>query len=222
MNRRTFALAGLALLPPTVATTAALAKRTARDADGHRTTKKRRPKTKIVTRTFRNGQQIRIPGLDTFGPAAPYPSSINVSGLTKGRILDLTLKLDEFSHTFPFDVDILLVAPDGRAAIVMSDTGLAGSVTGLVIRLDDQAATPLPKETKLTSGTFQPTNYDGSSDDFPAPAPQGVTTTALSVFRGAKPSGRWQLFVADHAGGDVGRISDGWSLTIKARIRTRT
>ncbi|MBA2518041.1 MAG: hypothetical protein H0V24_00080 [Chloroflexia bacterium] len=84
MNRRTFALAGLALLP---ATTTALAEpkprtagseRTSQTADARRTKNTTKPKRKIVTRTFANPRAITI--LDN-EPAAPYPSTITVSDL---------------------------------------------------------------------------------------------------------------------------------------------
>ena len=106
----------------------------------------------------------------------------------------------------------------------MGDAGDGVEVDGLRITLDDQAAEQLPFDTAMTSGSFQPTNYDagGSDDDlFPAPAPQGITNTALSIFRGADPNGRWKLFVTDDADSDDGVITGGWSLTIKARITTR-
>ncbi|MBA2518042.1 MAG: hypothetical protein H0V24_00085, partial [Chloroflexia bacterium] len=106
------------------------------------------------------------------------------------------------SHQYLADVNLLLVAPSGRAAFVMGDAGDGVEVDGLRITLDDQAAEQLPFDTAMTSGSFQPTNYDagGSDDDlFPAPAPQGITNTALSIFRGADPNGRWKLFVTDDA-----------------------
>ncbi len=41
-------------------------------------------------------------------PAASYPSSINVSDLP-GTITQVTVTLNNMSHTFPVDIDILLV-----------------------------------------------------------------------------------------------------------------
>ncbi|MDQ3693933.1 MAG: hypothetical protein M3464_09930 [Chloroflexota bacterium] len=158
------------------------------------------------------------------GPASLYPSTVTVRGLTKARILDVNLTLHDFRHEYPGDVDLLLVSPAGRAAIVMSDAGSLHRADNLTIRLDDRAAAPLPFADALTSGSFQPANHDagGSDDDlFPAPAPQGITNTALSIFRGANPNGRWKLFVSDDADSDDGLFTGGWTLTIKARITTR-
>jgi hypothetical protein len=45
--------------------------------------------------------------------ATPYPSNITVSGLV-GNITKLTVTINGFSHTFPDDVDMMLVAPNGN------------------------------------------------------------------------------------------------------------
>ena len=50
-----------------------------------------------------------------FNTASAYPSSVSFSNLS-GKIADVNLTLDGFRHTFPDDVDVLLVAPPTRAA----------------------------------------------------------------------------------------------------------
>src|SRR5262245_56614525 len=49
--------------------------------------------------------------------ATPYPPAIAVSGLT-GTITNVTVTLNSFSHTFPDDVGIVLVAPTGAALLL--------------------------------------------------------------------------------------------------------
>lgn len=223
MNRRKFTLAGLTLTP-VIATASGLASAATarRKKAGKRRKPKPRPGKKVVTRTFENPRWISVPGTGTKGPAFPYPSPIDVQGLNRGRILDVNLTLKGVAHLFPADIDIMLVAPNGKAAIVMSETGDDFSVTGLTITLDDQAPTPLPELTRLTSGTYRPRNYDGSEPDkFPAPAPQGVTATSLDTFTGLNPNGQWKLYVVDDEEIDSGMITGGWSLTITARVTTR-
>ena len=56
---------------------------------------------------------------------------------------------------------------------------------------------------------------------YPAPAPIPIGATRLATFDGINPNGEWQLFVADDAGGDTGQLVEGWSITIKAKVRTR-
>ena len=152
-------------------------------------------------------------------PATPYPSSINVAGLS-GTIAKLTLTLNGLNHTFPDDLDILLVGPQGQNLIVLSDVG--GSTDASVsLTLDDSAATSLPDGGALVSGIFRPANV-GSGDSFPAPAPSGPynstapqgAATLSSVFNGTNPNGTWRLYVADDEDLDIGSISSGWSLAI--------
>jgi len=149
-------------------------------------------------------------GLDA--TVSPYPSTIGVSGLPKG-ITDVNVTLSGFDHTYPSDVDVLLVGPTGKFAVVVSDVGDGFGVSGVNLTIDDQAAGHLPTE-QITSGTYQPTNFE-TDDDFPAPAPDTDTSDAvLSTFNGTDPNGSWSLYVADDYGaGDGGDIS-GWSLQI--------
>ena len=74
------------------------------------------------------------------------------------------------------------------------------------------AGGPIADSGPLASGAYLPSAYiDG--DTFDAPAPAGPYVADLTVFAGTDPNGTWQLFVMDDAGGDVGEIAGGWSLT---------
>ena len=70
--------------------------------------------------TFANTNTITIPdpnaptAVDEFGPAAPYPSPITVSGLT-GQVGKVTAKLYDFTHSYVHDVNVLLVGPTGAS-----------------------------------------------------------------------------------------------------------
>jgi subtilisin-like proprotein convertase family protein len=164
------------------------------------------------TATFSNTDGITIPDS---GTAIPYPSNINVSGLD-GVITKVTVTLDGFSHTYPEDVDVMLVAPDGTTnTILMSDPDFATSVNNLTLTFDDAALFPVPCGGTLTSGTYKPTNCPGfiGSDTFPPPAPVPNPIAALSNFNGQNPNGVWSLYVVDDASLDTGSIS-GWSITI--------
>ncbi len=154
--------------------------------------------------------------------ASPYPSTINVSGLT-GTINKVTVTLTNFSTTFPDNIDMLLVGPTGVNGIIMSDAGgnsCANCPVTLV--LDDTAASPLPNngpplDVGLSSGTFQSSNWN-SGDVFasPAPAPTNNTQsfgTALAGFNGTDPNGTWSLYVV-HDGTSITGTIDSWSLDI--------
>jgi large repetitive protein len=146
------------------------------------------------------------------GPALPYPSAITVSNLS-GVLGRVTVTLSNLSHSFPSDVNALLVAPNGAAKCLFLSH--AGTVLGTNLNLsfDDSAASPLPDSGPLASGTWQPSAY-GSAPSFPASAPAGPYATALSACNAANPNGTWSLCVFDDVGGDQGSILNGWSLTL--------
>ncbi len=146
-------------------------------------------------------------------PASPYPSAGTIGGLG-GTLTDVNVRLNGFSHTFPDDVDILLVGPNGATVVLMSDVGGGTAVTGLNITLDDAAAPSLPDAGPLTTGTFKPTNAAGTgTDTFPAPAPAGPYGSTLAALNGGTPNGTWSLYVVDDQAQDSGSISGGWTLT---------
>jgi len=165
------------------------------------------PPTPCGTTTFSNTAGINIPDS---GTAAPYPSNITVA--LGGTITKVTVRLNNLSHSFPSDIDVLLVGPGGQNAIIMSDVGGGDDVSGITLALDDAAANSLPTAL-LTTGTFKPTNA-GAGDTFPAPAPAPGGGSALSIFNGTSPNGTWSLYVVDDAAADLGNIAGGWDLII--------
>ena len=72
--------------------------------------------------TFSNTAPITINDLTdaTQGRATPYPSIIPVSGLN-GTVSAVSVSFYDMSHTYPADIDILLVGPHGESVVVMSD-----------------------------------------------------------------------------------------------------
>ncbi len=124
------------------------------------------------------------------------------------------MQLNAFSHTFPGDVDVLLVGPTGQTVVLMSDVGSGTDATNVNLTFRDGAAS-MP--TTVVSGTYAPTNI-GSGDLFPAPAPAGPHGTTLSAFNGTNPNGTWSLYVVDDAVEDTGSFAGGWSLLITTAI----
>src|SRR5262249_22093441 len=147
----------------------------------------------VLPGTFANPTALTI---NDNSAATPYPSTINVSGLS-GNIAKVTAKLSGFTHTFPDDADVLLVGPAGQKLVLMSDAGGGMDAAGLNSTFDDSAAGGLPDETTLSSGTFKPTDFQ-TGDTYPAPAPSGAPSgTTLSVYNGTSPNGSWSLYVND-------------------------
>ncbi|PFK10677.1 collagen-like repeat preface domain-containing protein, partial [Bacillus cereus] len=117
---------------------------------------------------FANLTQIAI---NDNAPAAPYPSSIEVTGLCT-TITKLIVTLKNISHPTPAHIDILLVGPQGQTVILMSDAGGVTDISNVTLTFDDNALSPLPQLDQIVSGTFKPINYGGPiPDNFPAPAP---------------------------------------------------
>ncbi|OUB11268.1 hypothetical protein BK708_29670 [Bacillus thuringiensis serovar yunnanensis] len=166
------------------------------------------------TETFSNSESIAI---NHVGPATPYPSSIEVTGLCPS-ITKVTVTLKNMSHTYPDDIDILLVGPGEQTVILMSDAGSFNGINNVTLTFDDDALTPLPNETQIVSGTFKPTNYVDGTESFPPPAPAGPYGSTLSVFNGTNPNGTWNLFVfddvTDTTDPGIGSIDGGWELNI--------
>ncbi len=157
--------------------------------------------------TVSNSEPITIP---SSGAATPYPSTITVDS-APGTVAKVTVTLNGFNHTYPLDVDILLVGPGGQSVILLSDTGGATDVKDATLTFDDDAPTSVPSV--ITSGTYMPTN-GGMSDTFPGPAPEAPYGSTLSVFNGASAEGTWSLYAVDDFSSDDGGISGGWSLNV--------
>jgi hypothetical protein len=170
---------------------------------------KKKNRTKTITRVFVNDAQI---GINITGPADPFPSTIQVGGFKKAKVKDVNVVLRGLEHSFPDDVDMLLVSPEAECVLILSDVGFVNGpddIESLTLTLDDEAAEPLADATNMVSGTFRPTNGDpdlngdNSGDDFPPPAPP-PGGSALSAFDGMNPNGEWQLFIVDDRIGVAG------------------
>jgi subtilisin-like proprotein convertase family protein len=166
---------------------------------------------------FSNPNPITIP---SSGTSTPYPSTINVSGLS-GNINSLKVTLTNLSHTFPDDIDVLLVGPTGTKALLMSDVGGSSGVNNVTLTFDPTATSSLPDSGLITSGSYKATDV-GTGDIFNAPAPGGPYGTDFSVFNNTNPNGTWSLYVMDDMGGDVGTIAGGWSLNIGTGAATKS
>lgn len=143
------------------------------------------------------------------GIASVYPLTVDVDAV--GVIASVTATVT-ISHTWPDDIDILLVSPTGAMSMVMSDAGGSGDITALTISFDQTAASSVPDAGPLTAGPYKPTDIS-PGETMTAPAPVGPYTANFGNFTGTDPNGTWSLYVLDDTGGDLGSIV-GWSLTI--------
>jgi len=157
--------------------------------------------------TFFNATPISIP---VGGASTPYPSEIIVSGILID-VESVSVTLHNLSHTWPDDIDILLVGPAGETVILMSDVGGGGpGVTNVNLTFEDGA--PNLDGLPPISGTYSPTNL-GTSDPFDPPAPIAPYGSTLAPLVAVNPNGTWSLYIMDDVGADAGSIADGWSIT---------
>jgi subtilisin-like proprotein convertase family protein len=159
--------------------------------------------------SFANTDLITI---NDFSPATPYPSSIEVS-CVPNPLTGLTVTITNLSHSYPSDIDMILVGPTGQAVMLMADAGDGNAINGATIVFSDAASSFLSQTGTILTGMYKPTDY-GLTDNLPAPAPPRPYANALSSFIGTDPNGTWSLYVADDNYADTGLIAGGWSLTL--------
>lgn len=165
--------------------------------------------------TFSSNSPVNIPGTGTVGNGNPYPAVLNIAGLPVAGVTVRSVQINNFNHTFPDDVDIVLVNPSGaQQVIIMSDAGGGTLATGQNFSFSDSYAASLADAAFNATGNYKPSNYTPNPDVFPAPGPgslnQGVNPL-LSTFSG-DPNGDWKLYAVDDVGGDAGLIGS-WSIT---------
>lgn len=187
----------------------------------------------VVTVTIADSaSQYRNVNVIDFEDNAQRSSSIEVSGQA-GPIGTVRVSLFGVQHNNPADLDVLLVAPDGRQIILMSDAG-APVNTGVSVNTQptltftDAASQVVPQSGPLTTGSFEPTSWTSGQPDFLPPAPAGPYNepgssvgggpNLTSVFNGADANGTWTLYVRDDNGAAVkmgglnGSMTGGWGI----------
>ncbi|HKQ36665.1 MAG TPA: immunoglobulin domain-containing protein, partial [Verrucomicrobiae bacterium] len=162
--------------------------------DGDLTNNQRSEETTVVFAAppFANTNGITVPN--------PYPSTIQVSGLT-GAVYKVSVVISNLTQSTPESLKLLLVGPSGQNVMLMNAVGGNNAISGRTLRLDDQAAVPLPDNTVITNGTYRPASYSSPSS-LPAPAPSAPYGGALAVFSSTEGNGTWSLFT--QGGGSIG------------------
>lgn len=164
--------------------------------------------------TFSNRGYIAF--FNLMATSTPYGTVINVAGAS-GVISNLKVTLHGFSHARPGDVDVLLVSPNGKAVVIMSDAGGSAAASNADVTFDDAAPSTIIGT--VVTGAYKPTDNALNNDVWFSPAPLRPYhafsgSNQLSNFNGSSPNGEWRLFVVDGFAGNAGSISGGWSLDI--------
>ncbi len=160
--------------------------------------------------TWSNSAQIVI---NDYTNASPYPATVTV-GAVGGSLSNLTVTLKGLYHTYPSDIDAILVSPTGIKSYLMAKCGAGNAVQNVSLTFDAAAPTSLTATGQIVSGTNRPTSFAVAPPPFQPPAPPAPYTADLSLFNGSNPNGDWSLFVIDDAAYNSGVISNGWSITL--------
>jgi subtilisin-like proprotein convertase family protein len=163
--------------------------------------------------SFSNATPIPING-------TPTSSAIEVSGQT-GRVSKVTVALGKFHHPRADEVDVLLVSPDGKTSVVMSDL-CGGDIPGYSWSFSQDFALRMGTSSGECGGFFyRPSDAISSDgiDTFPGAPPgpvSGLYRVTFDQFLGAVPNGTWRLYVTDdHPLTYDGAIDYGWVLNIE-------
>lgn len=179
--------------------------------------------------------EILIPEFDTHGIASPYPSTKTFATPPGQVISDVAVKINDFGHESPQDVDVLLADSSGNATVVMSDVcganplydlswtirdtgpGVFGTGNGNDCETTEVYPADYLAGTSLRAGAA-PYGTMGPADDWPAPAPSPGYGSLAETF-GGYPGGPFSLYVVDDNAGGIGYIDD-WSLELTTRPKT--
>ncbi|HYG24556.1 MAG TPA: zinc-dependent metalloprotease family protein [Verrucomicrobiae bacterium] len=144
------------------------------------------------------------------GLGSPYPSTIVVSGI-EGSVFHATVSVLGLWHTWPSDIDAVLVGPGGQSVKLISDSGGGFEVNGIDLVFHDTGDL-LPKTSRIFSGTYRPTDHTGNHpDNFAGNPPEPFGATLAPLLQ--SPNGAWALHVLDQYEVDGGFIQ-GWNVTI--------
>jgi FG-GAP-like repeat len=147
-----------------------------------------------------------------------------------GRITDLRVFIQDVSHTFPDDLDFLLLGPGGANLEFWSDAGGSTDITNFDFAFADSFSPLfLPDSTQISPSTitYAATDYGSPTEDssnwglsssiiINHPTPTGTATFA-SAFGGLFTGGTWSLYVRDDVAGDVGSLHE-WSMQITYNV----
>ncbi len=164
-------------------------------------------------------------------PGAPYPSNITIAN-GPVQIGGMRVTFYDVSHVFPDNIDALLVSPSGRTFVLMGDAGGSTAIdpnSPVTLTFADAAGQVLPDSAALTTGLFEPTNWETPVTDFLAPAPAGPynepgsavggsgSQTFMGNFGLMNANGVWSLYIRDDGGVSspsaiTGCINGGWGI----------
>jgi hypothetical protein len=173
----------------------------------------------IGTFSFNRTPNLTIPLSETVSDSTP----LNFNNGNLSRIVDLKVTLGGLTHTFPADLDFLLVGPGGANLEFWSDAVGSLPISNGNFTIADSAALVLPFSGGIASGTYRPADYGAAESSsnwgldpslvINHPVNNGVAL--YSAFGGVLLNGTttWSLYVTDDTSPDSGSLVR-WGLDI--------
>lgn len=147
------------------------------------------------------------------GAGSPYPLKKHYNfGL--GKVRRVAVSLAGVKYARGGHLDVMLVGPTGRKAMMLSDVCGGHSLNLSSLSISTRHSDVLPPGPSAACSDFhayvRPVDYE-PGEKMPAPAPPGPYGGA-SVFNGTNPNGTWSLYLADDTTtytGSIGEVSFG-------------
>lgn len=166
---------------------------------------------------------IDIPASGTFGAASRYPVTMNVFGQpTNFNSVRVEVTLWGLSHNRSADVSLLVVSPQGKSIMLMSNVGGNNGVTGAILRFAQGWSQPSQSAAIPSGGPwpFGPSNYGQVTQmpqvgSDPPPTHTGTYSVNLYDLEHDDPNGIWKLYIYDSVQGASGSLAESWEVGLK-------
>ena len=159
--------------------------------------------------TFSNPATITVPDPNCTDPepSSPYPSNIVVSGRT-GTVSDVNVTLNDVTHPFEGDFEVLLVSPAGAPATSRCSPTPAPAPCPTPPSPSTMRPPAWPPRTRHggPAPTSRPT-HRVRTRQIPGAGAGPSSNTTLAGLQRHRPNGTWSLYVVDDGCPDAGSIA---------------
>ncbi|MCD6069283.1 MAG: hypothetical protein K0S33_4109 [Bacteroidetes bacterium] len=137
-----------------------------------------------------------IPDNDTVGGVISELPFCGIANNLGTNIRINRLIIESIAHTYPDDLRLTLISPNGGDSLILADQIGADNVDYPMITFTDTALTNIIifDEDPILTGYYQPQEAPG-----------------FAKFDGQDPNGVWKLWITDDAGADIGYLTS-WTL----------
>ena len=143
-----------------------------------------------------NEKSIDLPG-NPDGTASVFPLTIDVPSLA-GRLLNVTVGINNLTHARMDDLDMMLLPPEGIPVGILSDVSGNQPLTKGFLTISATGDKAPLKEPLQNPGFYRPTDYEPGVDELAGNTGGfDLWLRELGDFSGLPPVGQWKLYVGD-------------------------